>query len=177
MPAQLHLICGSTGAGKTTYAISLADREAALRLSIDEWMVSLFGPDQPQQLDFGWMMERVNRCEQQMWAVTQQVARAGMSVIIDCGLTQAEHRSKWAELARSVGLPVRLHFLDIEAEKRWRRVQSRNLERGTTYRLEVTREMFDFVETLWEPPNAAEMQAMSGIRVGEDGSRLADDMR
>ena len=36
-PPALHLVCGSTGAGKTTYAIALADRLCAVRFSIDEW--------------------------------------------------------------------------------------------------------------------------------------------
>jgi hypothetical protein len=31
---------------------------------------------------------------------------------------------------------------------------------------DVTREMFDFVEGLWQPPDAAEMAALDGVRVG-----------
>jgi predicted kinase len=164
MPALLHLVAGSTGAGKTTYAMALAAREAALRLSIDEWMTTLFGPDQPAALEFGWMIERVNRCEAQMWSVARQAAAAGLPVVVDCGLTRADHRAKWRDLAASAGLAVRLHYLEVDREARWRRVQGRNAERGPTYRLEVTREMFDFVETLWEPPTAAEMAAMDGVR-------------
>ena len=38
----IHLICGSTGAGKTTYALELAERIGAVRFSIDEWMTALF---------------------------------------------------------------------------------------------------------------------------------------
>ena len=37
-----HLICGSTGAGKTTYALELARREGALRFTVDEWMAQFF---------------------------------------------------------------------------------------------------------------------------------------
>ena len=29
---------------------------------------------------------------------------------------------------------------------------------------DVTREMFDFVESLWEPPTDAEMRAYNGVR-------------
>ena len=60
---------------------------------------------------------------------------------------------------------MRLHHLDVDAEERWLRVQRRNVERGDTYRLEVTREMFDFVETLWEPPMDAEFARLNGIRI------------
>jgi predicted kinase len=160
----LHLVAGSTGAGKTTLAMRLAEDEGALRLSIDEWMTALFGPDQPAQIEFAWMMERVNRCESVMWAVALDAASRGVSSVIDCGLTRADHRRKWADLAREAGLPVVLHHLDVPAEERWRRVQHRNEEQGATYRLEVTREMFDFVETLWEPPTAEEMVELNGVR-------------
>ena len=165
MLAVIHLVAGSTGAGKTTYAIALAEREKAIRLSIDEWMTTLFEPDQPPEPRFEWMMERVNRCEATMWSVALRAARLGVSAVIDCGLTRAAHRTKWAELAASAGLPARLHHLDVDAEERWRRVQERNAERGPTFRLEVTREMFDFVEGMWEPPSAAETERLNAIRI------------
>ena len=41
----IHLICGSTGAGKTTYARELATNIGGVVFSIDEWMVTLFGED------------------------------------------------------------------------------------------------------------------------------------
>jgi predicted kinase len=164
--AALHLIAGSTGAGKTTYAIDMARREGALRLSIDEWMTTLFGPDQPEPIQFDWMMARIDRCEAQMWALAQQAAALGQPVIIDCGLTRAAHRAKWADWAAAAGVPVVLHHLAVPAEERWRRVEHRNAERGPTFKLEVTRPMFDFVETMWEPPTGAEMTALNGVAVG-----------
>ena len=47
MAAQLILVVGCTGAGKTTYARQLAAELGAVRFSIDEWMMALFGPDVP----------------------------------------------------------------------------------------------------------------------------------
>ena len=41
----MHLLCGPTGAGKTTYARELAEAESAVRFSIDEWMSALFWMD------------------------------------------------------------------------------------------------------------------------------------
>lgn len=162
---MMHLVAGSTGAGKTTYSLALAERERALRFSIDEWMVALFEPDQPAEIRFEWMMERVDRCEAQMWALAQQAAAIGVPVVVDCGLTRARHREKWAALAAAAGIAVRLHFLDISAGERWRRVERRNAERGPTFRLEVDRGMFDFVETMWEPPTPDELARLNGMRV------------
>ena len=59
---SIHLICGSTGAGKTTYALQLAEKLYAVRFSIDAWMAALFWMDTPQPLDPAWSIERVERC-------------------------------------------------------------------------------------------------------------------
>lgn len=163
-PPTIHLVCGSTGAGKTTFSMKLAEQERAVRLSIDEWMTSLFEADQPQPIEFAWMMERINRCEAVMWQVALEASRRGVGAVIDCGLTRAVHRKKFADLAREAGLPVVLHWLDVSVEERWRRVEQRNAERGETFRLEVTRPMFDFIEGMWEPPTPEEMTELSGVR-------------
>jgi hypothetical protein len=44
-------------------------------------------------------------------------------------------------------------------------VHVRNAEQGETHQLRfaLTREMFDFVESMWEPPTVAEMAACDGI--------------
>jgi len=39
---QVHLISGSTGAGKTTYARELSERIEGVCFSIDRWMSTLF---------------------------------------------------------------------------------------------------------------------------------------
>ncbi len=163
----IHLICGSTGAGKTTYALRLADQLGAVRFSIDEWMSALFWMDSPQPLNPSWSMERVERCLEQIWAVSQRVAERDIPCVLDVGLTRAETRARFATLAGDSGVSVQLHFVDAPIEERWRRVEARNAEKGETYQLgfDVTREMFDFVESIWEPPADAEMLANDGVRV------------
>jgi predicted kinase len=162
----IHLVAGSTGAGKTTYAIALADRERALRFSIDDWTSSLFWPDAPHPITYDWAMERIGRCEAMIWSLVLQAADHGLGAVLDLGFTRAEHRRKFADLAAAAGLPVFLHVLDVPAEERWARVEARNAEQGETFRMAVDRTMFDFVEGLWEPPDAAEMAALNGVRVG-----------
>jgi predicted kinase len=112
----IHLICGSTGAGKTAYALRLSDHL--------------------------------------------------VPCVLDLGFSQTQSRAKFADLAKAASLSVQLHFIDVPAEERWRRVETRNTQKGETYQLgfDVTREMFDFVERLWEPPTHAEMIAYNGVR-------------
>lgn len=155
----LHLIAGSTGAGKTTYARALSDRLGALHLSIDQWMSTLFGPDQPVPPDFGWMVARTARCEAQMWSLISQSARLGIPVVADCGFIRREHRERWLQRATNAGVEVSLHHLDVPADVRWRRVDERNKQKGETFSFEVTRAMFDFIEGIWEPPTSHELEA------------------
>jgi predicted kinase len=165
----VHLICGSTGAGKTTYALALGDRLGAVRFSIDEWMSALFWMDSPQPLVPAWSMERVERCFAQIWSVALEVTARNVPCILDLGFPKAASRTRFAGLARDAGLSVQLHFIDVPAQERWRRVEARNAKKGRTYQLafDVTREMFDFVETMWEPPTDAEMAACDGVRTSE----------
>ena len=162
----VHLVCGSTGAGKTTYALELNARLGAVRFSIDEWMTTLFWRDTPQPLDPAWSMDRIERCLAQIGALVLQIGGRGVPCVLDLGFSQKQSRARFAKFAQEAGLPVQLHFIDVPAAERWRRVQARNAQKGETHQLEfaVTREMFDFVEGLWEPPNDEEMLAYDGIR-------------
>ncbi len=175
---QIHLICGSTGAGKSTYALDLCGKIGGVHLSIDEWMVTLFWDDSPQPIEFEWTIERVNRCEAQMWAMAQQLTQYGIPAVLDLGFTTRDHRMKFARLATESGLSAQLHFLDLPRDERWQRVKARNAAKdaakkgkskpvGKAFQLEVDKEMFNFVEDMWEPPDDAEMEVLSGVRVTE----------
>ena len=168
MPADMVLVVGCTGAGKTTYARSLADGLGGVRFSIDEWMVTLFGPDQPEPIEFGWMMERVNRCEYQIFSMVRQLADRDVPAVLDLGFTKRKHRDKFRDLAREAGLSAPVHFVDVPADERWYRVNRRNKEQGRTYAMQVDRQMFDFMESLWEPPTQDEWSRDGGCRI--DGS-------
>ncbi len=163
----VHLVCGSTGAGKTTYALRLSEQLGAVRFSIDEWMTALFWMDSPQPLDPSWSMARVERCYEQIWATASQVSARRIPCVLDLGLTRRESRARLAKLARDAGLTVQLHFVDVPVEERWRRVAARNSEKGGLHQLrfEVTREMFDYVEGRWEPPDDEEMRACHGVTI------------
>ena len=58
---DIHLICGATGAGKSTYAERLATDLGGVRFSIDEWMQALHNANKPDAPSFEWFHERVRR--------------------------------------------------------------------------------------------------------------------
>ncbi|WP_186009461.1 AAA family ATPase [Chromobacterium vaccinii] len=106
---QLHLVFGPQGAGKSTHARKLAEAEQAVHLAIDDWMGQLFGPDLPQPLDFGGVMERVARCERRIWLTALAIVRGGGRVVQDLGFMKAAGRGRFLALADAHGLSAKWH--------------------------------------------------------------------
>ncbi|MBX3528761.1 MAG: AAA family ATPase [Rhodoblastus sp.] len=164
---DIHFIIGSTGAGKTTYARRLASEHRALPFSIDEWMQELFAPDLVGA-DFVAIGERVERARRQMWDVAGKAQPLGMACVFDTGLlTRASRDQARTEAARR-GLSARFHYVAAPIETRWARVAARNAARDGAYAFEVTRPMFDFIETIWQAPDAVERAEPGFTMVGAE---------
>jgi predicted kinase len=158
MTATLNVIFGPCGAGKTTYAHAFARREKATAFVLDDWMARLFGPDMPEPLQYDWMIERVGRCEGQIWATAAGVLATGTSVILDIGLMRKADRDRVREIAEATGLRLQFHFVDAPQEVRRARVLDRNVVRGESFAIEVTPDLFEFIEGVYEPPEPGELQ-------------------
>ena len=158
MTATLHVIFGPSGAGKSTYAKALSRREPAVHFAIDDWMARLFAADMPEPLEFEWMMARVERCEAQIWSVAAATMAAGTSVVLDLGLMRKSDRARVAEIAQACELPIQFHFVTASSEVRRARVLERNEVRGETFAIEVNPDMFDFIEGVYEAPDATELR-------------------
>ena len=157
MTATLHVIFGPSGAGKSTYAKDLARRTPAIHFAIDEWMARLFAADMPEPLEFEWMMERVERCEAQIWSTAAAAMATGTSVVLDLGLMRRSDRARVAQIAEACELPLQFHFVTAPQDVRRARVLDRNEVRGDTFSIEVTPDMFAFIEGVYEPPEADEL--------------------
>ena len=169
MPATLNLVFGPIGAGKTTYAHGLARREGAVAFVLDEWGVRLFGPDAQGPLDFGWMMERLRRCQALIWSTAGAVLDAGTPVVLDLGLMNRAHREHIREMGEQAGRSMQWHFVDAPPEVRRARVAARNEAKGETFAREVPPEMFDRFEANYEAPAPAELEGavLSVTTLGE----------
>ncbi len=151
------LVCGPTGVGKTTYSIKLAKELGAVRFSIDPWMQNLFSKDMTS-LDYSWMIERVERCNKQIWEVSEQILTLGGAVILDLGFTSKAERSIFVELANNIGASSEIHYLNAPAELRKERVRKRNQDKDPdVYAFEVTDFMFNFMEPRFEIPDSNEL--------------------
>jgi predicted kinase len=154
---KVHLICGGLGAGKSTYGVALAERSGGLCLSTDQWMATLFHPDRPPAHGFEWALDRMLRCEAQMWLVAEVLLARGMVVVFDSGLPRREDRDRWRWRALERGATPKLHYLDVDVDLRRERVRSRNVDRGPTFAFEVSDAMFDYMEGFFEAPTDDEL--------------------
>ena len=155
--SRLIIVCGRTGAGKTTHAIAVSDETRAIRFSIDPWMQTLFAKDMTA-LDFDWMMERVERCQAQIWEVGEQVLGREGNVVLDLGFTTRAQRQVFVDRAKRLGIDAEVHFVDAPADVRRRRVAKRNAEKDpSVYAFDVTDQMFAFMEPRFEVPDEDEL--------------------
>ena len=158
MSPTLHVIVGPCGAGKTTYAHDFARRSGAVAFVLDDWMARLFGPDIPDPIEYAWMLERVARCEAQIWATAAAAVATGTSVVFDIGLMRRDDRARVREIAAGADLALQFHFVDAPQAVRRARVEGRNTIKGETFAIDVSPEMFDFIEGVYEPPAPGELE-------------------
>lgn len=155
--SKIHFIYGPQGAGKSTYSIKLAAEEKGVHMSIDDWMWKMYGDDMPKSLNLKWIMERVERCEQQIWELTKRLANCGCEVILDLGFTKRDKRKSLIQLAEELGLETQVHYIRAPHAIRRNRVLQRNVDKGDTFSFEVTPGMFDFMEGEYQAPSDSEL--------------------
>ena len=97
----LFLTVGLPGSGKTVRARELAAEHAALRITADDWALSLFGQDdRHQERPDGkrWLLEG------RLVALAMDALRLRLSVVLDFGLWARDERSALRWMAASVSL-------------------------------------------------------------------------
>ncbi|KHK99019.1 kinase [Microbacterium mangrovi] len=118
----MFLVVGLPGAGKTTRAEELAAAAHALRLTADEWHISLFGNvigDFQRPGGERWVLEG------RLISVALQALRRGMSVVLDFGLWGRDERSALRWLARSAGASCQVVYLPVDKDLQIARIVHR----------------------------------------------------
>ncbi|MEV5898012.1 AAA family ATPase [Nonomuraea fuscirosea] len=115
--AQLFLMVGLPGAGKTTRAEELAATHHALRLTPDEWMISLFDGSQPEG--------KRDLLEGRLIALALRVLRLGTSVVLDFGLWSRDERSALRRLATTAQADCHVIYLPLDTDVQLARIAHR----------------------------------------------------
>jgi predicted kinase len=150
--AQLRLVIGPVGAGKSTLASCLCREHGALRLTLDDWMTRLFRPDRPAEGVMPWYVERAARCVDQIWQVSLGALAIGVDVVLEIGLIRRAEREVFYARVDDAAIGLEVYLVDAPRELRRQRVARRNRERGETFAMEVPPAFFELASDCWEPP-------------------------
>jgi len=154
--ATIYLVEGPVGAGKSTFAARLSVTHAAPRLILDEWMATLFRADRPSDGFVDWYVERKRRCIEQIWHVACDMIDTGTNVVLELGLVQRQDRSDFYARVDASGTTLKVYVLDAPEHVRRQRVHTRNVEKGSTFKMEVSDEIFALANRMWEEPDDSE---------------------
>lgn len=168
--ASIYLIEGPVGAGKSTFAGQLSLTHKAPLLNLDEWMVTLFSPDRPSENFMQWYIERKDRCIEQIWSVACEMIETGIDVVLEMGLVQLADREGFYSRVDGAGYELHVYLLDASTEVRRQRVRARNLEQGSTFKMEVSDEIFELANGAWQPPDETELRRREIQTISTDQS-------
>jgi len=147
----VHLIEGPVGVGKSTFAIKLCRQKSAIWFNLDDWMANLFAPDRPRIGRIEWYLERKERCINHIWKLASSILALKVDVVLELGLIRREDRERFYSLVDESGLNLVIYVLDAPVSVRRDRVKLRNLQRGDTFAMEVSDDIFELANNLWEP--------------------------
>ncbi|GLQ12195.1 hypothetical protein GCM10007913_41280 [Devosia yakushimensis] len=120
----LHLMVGLPCSGKSTRAKQLEAELGALRLTPDEWHITLFGNDATDP-DHD---RRHDAVEALMWRVASTALAKGVDVILDFGFWARVEREDFAARAAALGAATRIHFMDVSRQELLARLEQRNAQ-------------------------------------------------
>lgn len=144
---DMTFICGFIGSGKTTYANKLAQQQGALRFSIDEWMIPLYGEHMSRE-DFD---RRLAVLQDLFKQAALQLHALKVPVIFDFGFWTQRDRQQFTLWAQTHGMSSEIHYLATDfAICRERALWRNTQDDGKSYTM--TPEMLDLFWSWFEPP-------------------------
>lgn len=81
-------MCGLTGSGKTTFAKELELERSAIRFSLNEWMIRLYGHHMSREL----FDKRFELCKSLILETAEKLLKVDVDVIRDIGFWKREER-------------------------------------------------------------------------------------
>ena len=147
--AKLYFLCGKMAAGKSTLARELAQREDAVLLVQDEFLIQLF----PGEIvDIPGFVKYSSRLKDALAAHICSLLSRGVSVVLDFpGNTKAQ-RTWFRELFERANVEHELHFADVTDElcKRQLMERSKDLPEGSAF---TTDTEFDAITKYFQAPS------------------------
>ena len=118
---KIYLICGGTGAGKTTIAKKMEVDLPAYRISHDEMLLSAYG-EKIEKDKFRECCERINRI---VWMQVERLSKLGVDIVLE-GWGSLSLRDQAREEIERIGIDHEFIYVDCPQEVRFQRVKKRN---------------------------------------------------
>ncbi|HJQ44291.1 MAG TPA: ATP-binding protein [Jatrophihabitantaceae bacterium] len=120
----LFLTVGLPSTGKTTAARRLEVEQEAIRLTKDEWVKALYGPENPRSAQ--------DVIEGRLIQIGLRALELGVNVVIDYGLWSRDERSALRQAALDRGAAVEMHYFELTRAEQRRRLDLRQAEAPDT---------------------------------------------
>ena len=147
----LHLLCGKVASGKSTLAAELAERDAAVLISEDEWLSALFGDQMSSLQDY---VSCALKLRPVMGRHVTSLLKAGVSVVLDFPANTIENRAWMRDLLEGAAAQHHLHFLDVSDEVCLLRLHERNREGAHSFA--ATEDQYRRIARHFVPPSPEE---------------------
>ena len=116
----LFLTVGLPCTGKTTAARRIEIEQKALRLTKDEWVKALYGPENPPSAQ--------DVIEGRLIQIGLRALELGNNVVIDYGLWGRDERSALQQAAADLGAMVQMRYFELTPAEQRRRLEQRQAE-------------------------------------------------
>lgn len=164
MSAPVILIVGRICAGKTRYARELVARRGGVLLSLDELMLRVLPRELGEEYD-----AYSARGKAYLYALAVDIARAGVSPVLDFGFWSRDDRRRAQEWFEGAGLRVMWHYVWV-SEEDWRRnIAARNAQvaAGAADVYAVDEGLLSKLASRFEEPERREMDVWHENRRGD----------
>lgn len=151
MTADVLLLAGVSGSGKTSYALRRED-EGYVRLSVDEEMWARHGGEATFLLGGEEWKERAAPIERDLRERLAELVRDGQNVVVDGDFCTRTRRDDYGRLVSENGGRARIVFFDIPFEVAQERIAARDEQPPNPNAFPVDDELLAGYHTYFEAP-------------------------
>ena len=148
----LTFFCGKMGAGKTTKAIEVAQKNNAVLLSEDEWLASIYPNKIASLQDY---INYSGLLKSQMKKLVQSILSTGTNVVMDFPANTIKQRAWFKSIFSEIQAPHQLIYIDLPDNTCLQQVNKRRREQPERAATD-TPEMFEQVTKYFVAPKSDE---------------------
>ena len=149
--SEIVLCCGKVCSGKSTFASLLKRGHGWHHFSSDAWMLHFYEPTTDRVL----FDERLAKCEEMIYGVSEQILAGGGDVVLDAGFWKRNERAIVRARFESLGHRVAIVYFPISLERQLEYMRARN-ESGTPGSYRFDRGTVIALNRFFEPPTPEE---------------------